>query len=104
MQYRYAHYEYDDRYYRIVNEDEDIYLVENLYSTRSYIRKNECKNIVTYDLATGAAYHKQWKLTVEVIELDINDFQAPYRIRWVDELGQTHVTWADYNHIQPINY
>lgn len=68
------------------------------------LEKNECKNIVTYDLATGAAYHKQWKLTVEVIELDINDFQAPYRIRWVDEPGQTHVTWADYNHIQPINY
>ena len=104
MKYRYAYHKYDDRYYRIVSEDDDKYLIANLYGEVHSLVKNHVRDIITYDLATGAAYHKQWTLTVEVIDLDINDFQAPYKVRYVDELGQAHIAWAKYDNIQPINY
>lgn len=104
MEYRYAYHASDDRYYRILSESKHEYLIANLYGELHSLVKNYVRDIITYDLATGTAYHKQWKRTVEVIELDINDARAPYKVQYVDELGQVHIAWATYDNIQLINY
>ncbi len=104
MKYRYAYHKYDDRYYRIVSEDDDKYLIANLYGEVHSLVKNHVRDVITYDLDTGTAYHKQWKRTVEVIELDINDARAPYKVQYIDELDQVHIAWATYDNIQLINY
>lgn len=104
MEYRYAYHASDDRYYRIVNETKQNYRIANLYGYLRDVEKTTVIDIITYDLETGAAYHKKWKRTVEVIELDINDTRAPYKVQYVDELGQVHIAWATYDNIQLINY